>query len=1477
VVYDTRNFIKTWEGTAPETDANNLITRALADVKHSVTYFDGLGKPEQTVIKKGSLSSSGNTDLVSPMVYDAFGREAQKYLPYVSTSSDGSFKTNALTEQNTFYAGTSSPIAGQGETFFYGKTDFEASPLNRVMKTYAPGNNWVGANKGIEAQYLVNTLTDAVRVWTVADVANNFGDYSSTSVYGAGELYKNMSVDEHEKKVIEYKDKEGQIILKKVQIADTPGEDHTGWLCTYYIYDDLNQLRAVIQPKAVEAMPEGGWSLATTQLDELCFRYEYDKRGRMIMKKVPGAGAVWMVYDRWDRLVLTQDGNQRPLHNWNYIKYDIMNRPIITGLHHDPGNITLAQINAHLEEAQTWQIRYESENATTTGYTLTQTYPYQVESSVLTVTHYDNYTNLPSGLYNTLYSSGYGTYLTASPTSPDYAEPITASTAVKGMVTWTKVKVLGTADQFNSSVNIYDAKGRVIQVQTINVTGGLDVITNQYSFSNQVLRSHVKHQKLTGTVQTYDVATKNNYDDLGRVISIEKNLNNTGWKAISSISYDALGQLKTKKLAPAFNSNAGLETLTHDYNIRGWMLGTNRDYLRDKNTSGYQQRYFGFELGYDKTTTTPGSDIYTPLQYNGNISGNVWKSAGDEVRRKYNYEYDEVNRLGRATFYQTSNAASGGSWNGSDMNFTVHGPDVANGYKIKYDANGNILTMWQHGWKLGTPDALIDILSYNYYDNSNKLKNVVDAGQDKNTKLGDFRYSTLYENTVSSNKSSIVTDYTYDSNGNLVKDLNKDIETYSNANGIEYNHLNLPIKITIRASGSANKGTITYTYDATGNKLKKVVNENGQDKTTLYLFGVYENDVLQFLPQEEGRIRPVRDANGNITTFTYDYFIKDHLGNVRMVLTEEQKQDQYPAATLEGNTTSGALSMINYEKQFYTIDNTKITAKTSVPGFTTSNDYQNNNGNPPPNSSYPSNYTVNSTSVSENMYKVNATTNKTGLGIVLKVMAGDKIDIHGKSYYQSTQTYNNSNSTQIVLADIISAFIGSPDNAGIITKGATSAGIQTVNNGLIPSTFFRGTNGESTTVPKAYINYIFFDEQFKYAGGNFSRVGASGTVKNHWFSDVQLQNIVVPKNGYIYVYVSNESNADVFFDNLQIFHTKGPILEETHYYPFGLTMAGISSQAANTLTNKYKFGGKELQSNEFTDGSGLVLYDFQARNYDPQVGRWWSGDPKSDKSVWLSPYNYCLNNPIRFFDPDGKFPYPIHIRAFIPVENLSFFGSYKGDGRGYSTTLGKGEIGSQGVTSRMQQVFTVDPSKASIIGGAPWADRTYKGSKSALATPEGGANAAFAGGPTVRTANVDAKMSSPNPLPPALGIAPDIDVKSSIRLTENLEKGVLSVDAMMKGDRYPAAEMFIGDTKGQQLMVIASPFEGTPANLFGDGNRQMGNAKFDIQINKKGEFMGVTVGSGKDAKIYSVDAWNKQMKETQLEIKRAGNSPPVVF
>jgi RHS repeat-associated protein len=1194
------NYVRTWEAVKPETNPNNITTAALPqEFRMATAYIDGLGRNIQTVLKQGSMISGSNpVDLVSTVLYDEFGREQFKYLPFAANNtggntsvSDGLFKLNPFHQQEVF-----SQNQYPGEQFYYGQTQFEASPLNRPVKVLAPGNSWMGDGRGISMKYWINTTNDAVRIWNVTNGATawDMATFASPGAYPAGELHKNVSEDEHGKQVIEYKDKEGKVVLKKVQLTASAdngtGSGHGGWICTYYIYDALGLLRGVVQPKAVEEMESASsWSLSTTQMDELCFRYDFDYRGRMIVKKVPGAAPVQMIYDARDRLVMMQDGNLIMQQKWLYTQYDALNRPIASGilldedLFDDPGY--------HRNQAKN-SISYPN------------LANYQTEE--LTRTFYDDYDwrasygNPLSASFDNSYNSY---YLAASATTFPYPIMPQQSNATKGMVTGIRTKILGTTSQYLYSVNIYDHKGRMIQVQSTNVTNGTDVITTQYSFNGQPLVIVEKQQK-GGTTNplTFVIATKISYDHLGRTNVLEKSINNGGWKTVSQLEYNALGQVKSKKLGtnPA-NTALPLESLVSEYNIRGWVTGINKEFLSSGSSTS---NFFGMELSYDKD----GYANNGSKQFNGNIGATTWRSQGDGERRKFDYSYDAANRFLKADFAQLE----GSNWTNANVNYNIKMGDGSDPLTA-YDANGNIKRMQQWGWKL-TGSEQIDDLSYSYFSNSNKLKDVSDARPAQG--MGDF-----------TDKNTTATDYGYDLNGNLIADLNKRLNGSTgidqiNGGAISYNHLNLPEQITVKDDNGNARGNITYTYNSLGNKIRKVSVENASSSngnvqtttTTTYLgSSVYESrvhspaqsddyvDRLQFISFEEGRIRFEPANSNNCPTsadrFVFDYYIKDHLGNVRMMLTEQSENLCYPAATVESSTVAG-------EKLIYDIVDGRIIDKSSTDATSVS-------------------------SFNDKLYRTHGglTNEKTGLGVVLKVMSGDKVFIKVESYY-TMPSGGAGSPLSMSLTDLLTSMVGS--NAISSVKGAlTTSTVTGIGNNNTNLQNFINQSQPSNT-PKAYLNWILFDDQLRYVSSGADPVASGGGYKLH---DYFISNPVgITKNGFLYAYVSNESNLSVYFDNMQITHTPGPILEENHYYPQGLAMKNISSKGFGKIDNKKKFNSYELN-----DDFDLGMYESFFRSHDPQLGRFWQVDPKPTDGESL--YAAMGNNPIKNFDLLGDTVY----------------------------------------------------------------------------------------------------------------------------------------------------------------------------------------------------------------------------------------------
>jgi RHS repeat-associated protein len=1220
------NYIREWDGLVPDQSATDLVTHPVKDVRQTTTYFDGLGRLLQTVIK--GVTPAGN-DMVSPNYYDpATGRELNHYLPFSSNTAttgdvtnDGNIKMDPFLQQSAFYSST--PIlANQGEQFFYSQTVYELSPLNRVQTNYAPGNNWVGNSVASQEQYMNNTAADNVQIWTLtasfASVPNTTAPVPvNGGPYAPGTLYKTINIDESGNQTVVFTDNEGRVILKQVQGAATPGTNHAGWLNTYYIYDNLDNIRYVLQPDAVQLLLNANtWNLSSIPnlLTGLCFYYEYDQRNRVILKQVPGVSPVYMVYDNLDRMVMTQDGNLRAAGQWQVTVFENnLDRPVQTGLLTDGTAFGTELANAYVSTS------YPSTAAN-----------YQQS----TQTYYDNYTwqsGTPlSGGFDGSQSSAAG-FMAASNSSYPYAQSVTQTPyTTMGMVTGKQSRVLGTSNYLYAT-NYYDDHDRVIQTQSTNITGGTDETTTQYAFDGKELVTQTKDVKNGSNVQTNTVQSQFTYDAAGRMTGTTKSFSGavgTVTKVLANKVYNELGELQTKILGPTSGLNEGpVDQLTYDYNIRGWLLGINRNYLNSgtsiaiTNAPPTPGNYFGEELAYDNLNSMSGMS-YTVAQLNGNMAGSVWKSSGDAVPRKYDYVYDNANRLLAANFTQITPT------NAQALNFAA---------TMSYDANGNITAMTQNGYQLGKPAINpIDNLTYTYFPASNQLKNVVDGANNTQTILGDFRSSQAYMNSLGGIKTGSATDYAYDPDGNLVVDQNKDmgiITSTSQTNGISYNFLSLPQLVTL----NGNKGTVQFIYDADGNKLQKITTENSGSvtyngtsytgvaitTTTTYIGEfVYQSvsypnntvlnastlqhgDILQFASHEEGRIRLLyyNTTSSNIPTgYAFDYFIKDHLGNTRMVLTDEQYTAPPYEATMEPANAAAE------EQVFANIASTQ----TAKPGG-----FDNNANN-------------------QYVALTNYTTNKIGPSLVLKVMAGDQLSISVQAYYLASSGTTD-NAGTLAATDLLTSLLGGITGVG--GERATLTDLQ--NNSSVLNTasqsFLNSRSAPTPGVPQAYLNYVFLDDQFQYAGGYASPITSAMATSAQPLQANPIP-VAAPKNGYVYVFVSNESNYNVYFDNLLVVYQQGPIQEDNAYYPYGLTMAGISDKAVKTnyAENKYRYNdGNELQNKEFSDGSGLETYDASFRMYDAQIGRFWQIDPLGELAEDFSSYSFAYDNPVSLHDPLG--------------------------------------------------------------------------------------------------------------------------------------------------------------------------------------------------------------------------------------------------
>jgi hypothetical protein len=519
------NYVRTYTPRVAITSEGRLSQAPVDSVQVSTTYFDGLGRPVQTVTRQ---ESPGKRDVIQPIAYDVFGRQVKDYLPYTGEpTATGDYQPDALLEQYQFYTQPTPFNTSLPKTDYpYSEKAFEASPLNRVLHQAAPGESWqLKSGHALAFAERTNNSADSIWIWRVADGTGTA--LAAADLYQSGQLWVNQVTDEHGARSLDFKDKEGRVVLKQAE------QGGGKFISTYYVYDDLGQLRYVLPPQAVALLRANTWIVNDAALD-YAFRYQYDHRKRLIIKKVPGVGEVHYVYDKLDRVVLSQDANQRINSQWVFTKYDVFGRPLLTGLYTNPvPEADRLYLQAQLE-AQT--IHYESPAADSAVHFYTNhTFPVldAASSQVLTVSFYDGYDFNQDGSPDANFDS-----LSHSFNERPFYR-------VKGQLTASKTRVLGT-DTWLWSISFYDDDYRVLQTQTNNHLGGKDVLTNRYDFTGKVLETKLVHQK-PGKADV-PIAQAFAYDHAGRLLETRQSMGQEATEVVASQTYNELSQLQSKQL-----------------------------------------------------------------------------------------------------------------------------------------------------------------------------------------------------------------------------------------------------------------------------------------------------------------------------------------------------------------------------------------------------------------------------------------------------------------------------------------------------------------------------------------------------------------------------------------------------------------------------------------------------------------------------------------------------------------------------------------------------------------------------------------------------------------------------------------------------------------------------------------------------------------------------------------------------------------
>ncbi|MDC8102341.1 DUF4329 domain-containing protein [Chryseobacterium rhizosphaerae] len=388
-------------------------------------------------------------------------------------------------------------------------------------------------------------------------------------------------------------------------------------------------------------------------------------------------------------------------------------------------------------------------------------------------------------------------------------------------------------DNWTKTYFYYDTKGRKVGEKSWNHLGGYTKKDFKIDFSGMVEESYTWHLKSPLDTEV-KIKERFVYDNQKRIIKQYHQVNTNPEELLVENAYNEIGQLVNKKTGNT--TGTPLQSVDLSYNIRGWLTKVN-------DPSSLNGKLFAYEIKYHNPSY---ANVFAG-KYNGNISEIDWASADDGKFRRYNYQYDGLDRLKNGIY--------------SEPTATVPQNNYYN-EALTYDVNGNIQTLKRNRLVQNIGTQLMDDLGYTY--TGNRLNTVTDT-------------SGNYGGYPSSSGNPI----TYDNNGNMTSHVDKGMLQ------IDYNYLNLPNAIKFDKQYVSHDWQNTYNvntkylYNATGVKLKKIYTYGtGRTnmetvETTDYLdgFQYWLND-LSFVPTSEGYYDFVQNK--------YIYNYTDQVGNIRL-------------------------------------------------------------------------------------------------------------------------------------------------------------------------------------------------------------------------------------------------------------------------------------------------------------------------------------------------------------------------------------------------------------------------------------------------------------------------------------------------------------------------------------------------------------------------------------------------------------------